>query len=409
MDLPCLVIVCLCLVQVQKSVGQLQSLTRLQEFGLGNLDFGARLQVPNTSALIEKEGFNSETHKAEAEDGFQVHLSRIPSKGVPVLMNHGLFIASDAWLLRGRDKDLAFLLAESGYDVWMGDLRGNTYSSTHKNLTQRDPKFWDFSVQEMGTYDLPASIDYILATTGHDSVIYIGHSLGSTMYFVMCSERPEYRSKVRLMMGLAPAIYFKRSPGLLFKIARQYSRLYQESISFRGPRQVLPRNQLRGATASLFCRSAPTQNICLVILYFLAGLASLTDFSQVDKNLLPEFVRRLPTGTSPKTLQHLGQMSKSGRFCKFDYGPKENMRKYGTKSPPDYKLDSVTGPVALYYGKGDILIDVQDVAEVTEKLPNLVRNFTVANDKFNHMDFLWAKNAKQLVYDDMLKLMKLYT
>lgn len=42
----------------------------------------------------------------EAEDGFLITVTRIRGKGMPVLINHGLFIASDAWLLRGQQKDL---------------------------------------------------------------------------------------------------------------------------------------------------------------------------------------------------------------------------------------------------------------------------------------------------------------
>ncbi|XP_075230311.1 lipase 1-like [Lycorma delicatula] len=359
------------------------------------------------SELIRNEGFECENHLVEAEDGFLITVTRIRGKGMPVLINHGLFIASDAWLLRGQQKDLAFLLAENGYDVWLGDLRGNTYSNSHKTLTPNDPKFWNFSVHEMGVYDLPATIDYILSHTTYDSLQYVGHSLGTTMFFVMCSERPEYMNKVRLMFGLAPAAFFKRSPSLLFKLARQINTLYQDSDG--SGRQILPRSQLTGLPASIFCRtSSTTQNICLIALYYLAGLSSLTDFSQIDKELIPEYVRRLPTGASPKTLQHLGQLSKSGRFCQFDYGPKGNLQRYGVMEPPDYNLNQVLVPVALYYGTGDILVNYKDVEELMNRLPNLIRNYTIPSDKFNHMDFLWAKNAKELVYDDMMSIMKNY-
>lgn len=62
----------------------------------------------------------------------------------------------------------------------------------------------------MGMYDLPAVIDYILKVTGQKDIIYIGHSLGTTMMFVMSSMRPEYVYKVKFMVGLAPAAFFRR-------------------------------------------------------------------------------------------------------------------------------------------------------------------------------------------------------
>ena len=38
----------------------------------------------------------------------------------------------------------AYILADIGYDVWLGNARGNTYSRSHVSLASDDPKFWDF-------------------------------------------------------------------------------------------------------------------------------------------------------------------------------------------------------------------------------------------------------------------------
>ena len=56
----------------------------------------------------------------------------------------------------------------------------------------------------MGYYDLPALIDYILKVTNQDKVYYVGHSMGTTMFFVMGATRPEYMSKVRLFVAMSP-------------------------------------------------------------------------------------------------------------------------------------------------------------------------------------------------------------
>lgn len=41
----------------------------------------------------------------------------------------------------------AFMLADLGYDVWLGNLRGNTYSVGHENhqLNPNKTSFWRFS------------------------------------------------------------------------------------------------------------------------------------------------------------------------------------------------------------------------------------------------------------------------
>jgi lysosomal acid lipase/cholesteryl ester hydrolase len=37
-----------------------------------------------------------------------------------------------------------YLLADAGYDVWLGNARGNTYCRRHVKLTAQNKKFWDF-------------------------------------------------------------------------------------------------------------------------------------------------------------------------------------------------------------------------------------------------------------------------
>ena len=40
---------------------------------------------------------------------------------------------------------LAYLLSEAGYDVWMGNFRGNGYSRHHITLDpDTDREFWKF-------------------------------------------------------------------------------------------------------------------------------------------------------------------------------------------------------------------------------------------------------------------------
>lgn len=127
--------------------------------------------------------------------------------------------------------------------MWLGNARGNTYSRAHTTLSTSDSKFWDFrsdfpvgrfiiniffnihvsartrrssfneyfrfdyfSWDEMGLYDLPAVITYI-TNYKSDTLIYIGHSMGTTMFYVMASKRPDVADKVRAMMSLAPVAY----------------------------------------------------------------------------------------------------------------------------------------------------------------------------------------------------------
>lgn len=60
------------------------------------------------------------------------------------------------------------MLADLGYDVWLGNARGNRYSRQH---ITNDPdgwrgnrrKFWTFSWDEIGQIDIPAMIYYYIS------------------------------------------------------------------------------------------------------------------------------------------------------------------------------------------------------------------------------------------------------
>jgi hypothetical protein len=37
-----------------------------------------------------------------------------------------------------------FMFADHGYDVWLGNFRGNDFSREHEHLDASDPDYWDF-------------------------------------------------------------------------------------------------------------------------------------------------------------------------------------------------------------------------------------------------------------------------
>lgn len=59
----------------------------------------------------------------------------------------------------------------------------------------------------MGVKDLPAVIDYATNIV-NDSLIYIGFSQGTTQFFVMASEMPDFAAeKIKASFSLAPVVY----------------------------------------------------------------------------------------------------------------------------------------------------------------------------------------------------------
>lgn len=72
--------------------------------------------------------------------------------------------------------------------------------------------YFGFSFQQIGYYDLPAFIDYILDLTNQEKLFYVGHSQGTTSFFAFASTRLEYNEKIRLSVTLSPVAYVRQLP-----------------------------------------------------------------------------------------------------------------------------------------------------------------------------------------------------
>lgn len=72
------------------------------------------------------------------------------------------------------------MLVDHGFDVWLSNTRGNYFSRSHKSLNpDKDMKFWEFTFTDMGRYDVPANLKYVLEFTGKKRMAYVGHSQGT--------------------------------------------------------------------------------------------------------------------------------------------------------------------------------------------------------------------------------------
>ena len=82
-------------------------------------------------------------------------MHRIPgNEGAPaVLLQHGIEDCSIQWVINSPEIAPAFVLSRAGFDVWMGNNRGNFYSHEHVKYTTKQKEFWDFDFEQMGTYD----------------------------------------------------------------------------------------------------------------------------------------------------------------------------------------------------------------------------------------------------------------
>lgn len=69
----------------------------------------------------------------------------------------------------------AFVSVRAGYDVWLGNSRGNKYSKDHQGSISNYNR-WNYDFEEMGDLDITTEIDYVLRVTGQHKLAYVGHS-----------------------------------------------------------------------------------------------------------------------------------------------------------------------------------------------------------------------------------------
>lgn len=293
---------------------------------------------------------------------------------------------------------LAFELANRGYDVWLANARGSTYSLNHTRLDYRhDWRYWDFSFHEMGLYDLPAQIDYILQLRRRKSLAYAGHSMGNTVMFVLQSLQPEWSRKVRPFIAMAPVAFiphmYHGSWRTLAKLLRPIMTTTQLNRILKG--QLLPNSEATKRALDMVCVPKWSTALCNMALTVIFGASP----KQTNSSRTPVIAHHLPEGTSVLNLLHFVQLVETGQFSSFNFGPNENTRRYGSAINPTYPIENINSTdIAFMWARADPLACPADVALTRRKLRvALMDDYVIPEDTWGHSDFVYANGiAKQV-------------
>lgn len=135
---------------------------------------------------------------------------------------HALLDSSAGYVALGPRGGLAFVLADAGYDVWLGNVRGNTFSRNHSRLSpDGDDGFWAFSWDQHAALDLPAMIGHVLRVSGVPRLAYVGYSQGTTMALAALSSQPQLAAAVTGAVLLAPVAFVGHMSSPLFSLMAQ--------------------------------------------------------------------------------------------------------------------------------------------------------------------------------------------
>ncbi|ODM90503.1 Lipase 3 [Orchesella cincta] len=375
----------------------------------------------NLSTLeeINFRGYNATKYKIQSEDGYISTIIRISgglksparSDNKSVLLFHGLGGSSANWIIQRGDRNFAFILVKSGYEVWLADLRGTSSSMGHTHLDpDSDLSYWNFTIDDIGTRDLPLFLDLIKNETGIEKVYFACHSTGCAVWLAGLAELPELNERFEAGFLLGPASYLGAmyNPMILLYIA-MFGTPLDELLStwMKGRISGEPSYfaKMLGLTPEKVCGSWSFMRCGICDNLFFATFGN--DEAQMDYENLPNIISKMQDNIPYGLLRHRMQNGINCTFRKFDYGVEKNLVKYGNKVPPIYNLNGIRVPTYIFYGENDNLVTRLDAEKTRNAIPvQFMRGFyQVEWPLFTHPDFIMARDADIFVYNKILNIM----
>jgi pimeloyl-ACP methyl ester carboxylesterase len=373
----------------------------------------------NITQMIQSKGYTWEEHKVITSDGYILGVYRIPRgrnapptspPGRPVLLQHGLLDSGTSWVMNFPDQSLGYILADAGYDVWIGNMRGNRYSRAHVKYDPRhDEEFWDFSYDEMANIDLPSMIYYILNVTQQEKIAYVGHSQGTMIGFANFGQ-PDgvLQNNVSFWVALAPVAHLGHieSPIRYLSTATLQKDLELYWHLLFGRNEFLPSSYITEWLGIHACGKVIIDRLaCANIFFILFG----PEKKNLNETRMPVYVSHVPDGTSVKNMIHFAEGVQSNVFEAYNYSSaEENQKHYNQSLPPVYSIRSMKVPTAIFSGGTDWLADPTDVNYIYDNIPSETLVFRKFIPDYNHIDFIWAQTANKLIYADVVDLMRKY-
>jgi len=372
----------------------------------------------NVTDALTAEGYPWKVYYPVTPDGFVLTVVRItgglskagkaPGPKPVVFLQHGLLDDCATWIVNSPQQSLGFLLADAGYDVFMGNVRGNSYSTRNLNYTEDDSTYWrhiDFDY--MISQDLPTMIGEALRVTGRKTLSYVGHSQGTLIGFGAFSTNFELAKKINVFVALAPVAYVGNTGVPLLKFLSAVEAT--DILTILGERSFLMPGWLITLLGGTVCKYTPA--ICGGVLGIFTGY----DSSNLNLTRLSYTLTLEPGGTSVQNMAHWSQIVRSGGLQFFDFkDTQENIRHYNAPTPPNYPLHQLSKkngvpPMAFFTGTRDPLADPTDVKMLAEVIPDDNKPMFWLNEpSYQHLDFIWGENAHELIYPDVMKIIAKY-
>jgi len=368
----------------------------------------------NVSQIIEEAGYPVQNIWVQTSDGFLLSIVRIPAgkyqkerstnSKPAIFLQHGLLDTSATWVLNSPEESLGFILADAGFDVYLGNVRGNTYSCQNIYYSNSSKEFWDLvDFDNMASIDLPTMVNKALEISGRSKLIYVGHSQGTIIGFAGFPLQPDLASKIELFIALAPVAWVSHQQSILLKFLADLD--LADILYFLGEESFLPSDWFIRLLAGSLCYEDPV--VCADIIFLLCG----TDRMNLNESRMDVYMSHTPGGTSVRNMIHWSQLVTSGKFQMFDYGPTLNILHYNQSTPLQYSPQNLNfPPMAFFVGGVDKLADLTDIKKLVDKLPQNNKPILIHEELlYDHLDFVWGIDAHIKIYPQIVSIAQKYS
>eukprot|EP00850_Spirogloea_muscicola_P008221 SM000043S15849 [mRNA] locus=s43:497721:500388:+ [translate_table: standard] len=300
----------------------------------------------------------------------------------------------DCWLLNEPAQGLPFLLADAGFDVWIGNTRASRWSHGHVALQPTAEAYWDWTWDDLAGEDLPSMFRYVRQAANGSQIFYIGHSQG-TITGLATFTNPADVEHVRAAVLLSPIIHLNHIKSKFVKAA---ATLYLDKVVKKsGFRQFNLNSGVSEELVGRVCELVGMSIECNHLLTAITGPPCCMNMSEVRRYLEWE-----PGTTSVKNMIHLAQMVRTGTWSKFDYGWVRNLCVYGSLRPPQYRLSKIPKSISLMlaHGGADYLSDEDDVRSLIDGLKPRPRLLYLP--QYAHGDFILSTSGRQDLYNPII-------
>ncbi|KAK4208678.1 Alpha/Beta hydrolase protein [Rhypophila decipiens] len=359
-------------------------------------------------------GYTAEEHLVQTKDGYLLLLHRLAwkkgeeetrvnrgpnsTKKRVVYLHHGLLMNSEVWVcLTDAQRCLPFVLVERGFDVWLGNNRGNKYSKKSVNSSPTSTEFWNFSIDEFAFHDIPDSISYILETTSQESLSYIGFSQGTAQAFASLAIHPKLNDQVNVFIALAPAM----SPAGL-------SNGIVDALVKASPQVLF----LLFGRRSILSSATMWQSILYPPLFTKVidiGLSFLFNWKTANISVSQKLAAypHLYSFTSTKSVVHWFQIIRTQSFQMYDDDMQTQLllsRSNKYTKVAKYPTRNIKTPIVLVYGGSDSLVDIE---VMRRELP--AQTIATEIPHYEHLDFLWARDVDTQVFRHVFDALDSFT